>query len=146
MSRVNTQLRQVVEKTHKRLFEQYQIMPVKTDRGILVGNVLIVTKDAVKDLYLNNELIYIDVSLNAVTITLANLLAKHGVTYKSDTIYRADHDYGKWLQESQFLRAKYQSARKKGDDDRADIYLARYCTARDKAKTHHSYVLGLLVI
>ena len=73
MSRVNTQLRQVVEKTHKRLFEQYQIMPVKTDRGILVGNVLITTRDAVKDLYLHNELIYIDVSLNAVTITLANL-------------------------------------------------------------------------
>lgn len=146
MSRVNTQLQQVVEKTHKRLFEQYQIMPVKTDRGILVGRVLIVTNHAVKDLYLSNELVYSNVCLNTVTIMLANLLAKHGTTHASDKLYRADADYGKWQQESQFLRTKYQNARKTGNNDKADIYLARYCTARDRAKYYHEYVLTLLII
>jgi vancomycin permeability regulator SanA len=144
MSGIYKKLQQVVENTHKKLYSQNQIMPVPTNVGILVGTVLIVSKNAVKDLVVNNEVIYKEISLNAVAIRLANIVSKYGKTMTADSIYRADQDYGRWLQESQTLRAKYQSARKQGDNDRADIYLARYCSARDRAKYYHAHVLSLI--
>jgi hypothetical protein len=144
MSSIYKKLQQVVENTHKKLYNQNQIMPVSTDAGILVGNVLIVSNNAVKNIVVNNEVIYKEISLNAVAIQLANVVSRFGKTTNADTLYRADQDYGRWLQESQSLRVKYQSARKQGDHDRADIYLARYCTARDRAKYYHAHVLGLI--
>jgi hypothetical protein len=143
MSNLNSKLQQVVERTYRKLYEQDQIMPVKTSEGILVGNVLIVSVGHVKNLYQNNILIYKEVSLNVVAIKIANILTKNGTTARVDALYRADQDYGRWLQESQFLRHKYQIARKNGNNDRADIYLARYCTARDKVKNAQSHALAL---
>ena len=104
MSGIYKKLQQVVENTHKKLYSQNQIMPVPTNVGILVGTVLIVSKNAVKDLVVNNEVIYKEISLNAVAIRLANIVSKHGKTMTADSIYRADQDYGRWLQESQTLR------------------------------------------
>jgi len=49
MSNINRNLKTVIENTHKRLYENYQIMPVKTEQGILVGTVLIVSNESVKD-------------------------------------------------------------------------------------------------
>ncbi len=144
MSILNRNLKSVIENTHKRLFENYQIMPVKTDRGILVGTVLIVSNDCVKDIYLKDELIYRDVCLNQVVIRLANILSKDGQNIKADTIYKADQEYGKFLTESQLLRKQYQKARDSGDHDRADMLLARYCTARDKAVAAKKQVLALV--
>lgn len=143
MSNINSKLQQVVERTHRRLYEQDQIMPVKTDKGILVGDVLIVTVAHVKNLYQKDQLIYREISLNAAAIKLANMLTKYGMNSRTDALYKADQDYGRWLHESQFLRHKYQIARKNGDNDRADIYLARYCTARDRARTAQSHALAL---
>ncbi len=144
MTALFKRLHQVVENTYKKLYEQDQIMPVSTQTGIVVGRVLIVSNGAVKDLFIDGELIYDNISLNASAIRLANILSKYGKIMPCDTIYQADQDYGRWLQESQILRTKYQKARKIGDDDRADIYLARYCTARDRAKYYHSQVLALV--
>lgn len=143
MSNINSKLQQVVERTHRRLYEQDQIMPVKTDKGILVGDVLIVSVAHVKNLYQKDQLIYREISLNAAAIKLANILTKYGMNSRTDALYKADQDYGRWLHESQFLRHKYQIARKNGDNDRADIYLARYCTARDRARTAQSHALAL---
>lgn len=143
MSNINSKLQQVVERTHRKLYEQDQIMPVKTSQGILVGDVLIVAAGSVKNLYQQDQLIYKEISLNAAAIKIANIVTKQGINTKSESLYRADQDYGRWLNESQFLRHKYQIARKNGDNDRADIYLARYCTARDRAKSAQSHVLAL---
>ncbi len=143
MSNLKSKLQQVVERTHRKLFDQEQIMPVKTAEGILVGDVLIVPVGPVKNIIQNNQVIYEEISLNVVAIKIANILTKTGITHRTDALYRADQEYGKWLQDSQFLRNKYQVARQKGDNDRADIYLARYCTARDKAKNAQSHAVAL---
>jgi len=144
MSNINRNLKTVIENTHKRLYENYQIMPVKTEQGILVGTVLIVSNESVKDLYLKEQLVYKDVSLNQVVIRLANILAKDGKTARADVIYRADQEYGKFLTESQLLRRQYQKSRESQDHDRADMLLARYCTARDKALSAKKQVLSLV--
>lgn len=146
MSNLNSKLQQVVERTHRKLYEQDQIMPVKTSDGILVGDVLIVSSGHVKNLYQKNILIYKEISLNAIAIKIANILTKFGTTTRTDALYKADQEYGRWLHESQFLRHKYQIARKNSQNDRADIYLARYCTARDRAKKAHSHALALATI
>lgn len=143
MSNLNSKLQQVVERTHRKLYEQDQIMPVKTSQGILVGDVLMIAVGPVKNLYQKDKLIYKEISLNAAAIKIANIVTKYGINSKSEALYRVDQEYGRWLHESQFLRHKYQIARKNGDNDRADIYLARYCTARDRAKSAQSHVLAL---
>ncbi len=143
MSNLKSKLQQVIERTHRKLYDQEQIMPVKTNKGILVGDILIVPVGAMKNLIRNEVVIYKEISLNVIAIKIANIMTKSGVTARTDTLYRADQEYGKWLHESQFLRNKYQLARQKGDNDRADIYLARYCTARDKAKNAQSHALAL---
>lgn len=144
MSNLNRNLKTVIENTHKRLYENYQIMPVKTAQGILVGTVLIVANESVKDIHNKGELVYKDVSLNQVVIRLANILTKDGKTTKADAIYRADQEYGKFLTESQLLRKQYQKARESNDHDRADVLLARYCTARDKVLAAKKQVLSLV--
>ncbi len=143
MSNLNSKLQQVVERTHRKLYEQDQIMPVKTNQGILVGDVLMIAVGPVKNLYQKDKLIYKEISLNAAAIKIANIVTKYGINSKSEALYRADQEYGRWLHESQFLRHKYQIARKNGNNDRADIYLARYCTARDRAKSAQSHALAL---
>ena len=120
-------------------------MPVKTEEGILVGTVLIVSNESVKDIYNKGKLIYKEVSLNQVVIRLANILTKDGKTIKADEIYRADQEYGKFLTESQLLRKQYQKARESADHDKADMLLARYCTVRDKAIAAKKQVLALVV-
>lgn len=144
MTAIFKKLQSVVENTYKKLYDQDQIMPVPVEKGILVGKVLIVSRGAVKDLLINGSAIYTDISLNASAIKLANILSKYGRIMYCDTLYKSDQDYGKWLQESQLLRSKYQRARQQGNDVKADIYLARYCTARDRAKYYHSQVLALI--
>lgn len=113
-------------------------LPVKTEQGILVGNVLIVSRGCLKDLVQNNICVYNDISLNKVSIKLANMLYRSGQTYQTDKIYRADQEYGRLFADSQLLRNQYQRAVNNGDFEKADTLWARYCESRSRTQTAKS--------
>jgi len=127
-----TDISKRLEQTLRSAIQKAPILPVKVDGGILVGNVLITSNGSLKDLWQHDSVVYREVSLNKVAIKLANMLAKHGNSYQTDTIYKADQEYGRWFNESQILRTQYQKALNNQDYDRADMLWARYCESRDK--------------
>lgn len=135
MTDISRRLEQVV---HKELSKN--ILPVKTDKGILVGEALIVSEGAVKHISLYGQVVYKEISLNVVAIKLANLLAINLKTnIRSDAIYKADQEYGYSFIESQMLRAQYQRAVKNGNDLKADILWTKYTESRlrtERAKKH----------
>lgn len=107
------------------------ILPVSTDRGIIVGRSLIESQGFVKNIYLDNRIVYTGINLNLVAIKIANLLTKNYVK-RCDELYRADQEYGKWFNDSQILRSQFEKAHKNQDYERADILWARYITSRDR--------------
>ena len=109
------------------------IIPVKTQAGILVGDVLIVSDHQLKHLHRNNEAVYSNISLNAVAVKLANLLARNIKTTKMDELWRADQEYGRWFADSQMLRAQHKKSVNINNFERADMQWARYCESRDRA-------------
>jgi hypothetical protein len=123
-----------------------EILPVKTEQGILVGSVLIVSNNNLKNLYRNEELIYKEIHLNIAAIRLANLLAKRQDLLLADRIYQADREYGKWFIDSQMLRSSYEKSMKIQDYDRADMLWARYCESRDRALQAKKLVESLTII
>lgn len=127
MTQISRRLDQIVSRELER-----NLIPVKTEQGILVGDVLIVSRNSIKDLVRNTDIIYKDVYLNASAIKLANLLAFRKTNLSTDQIYRADQEYGKWFVDSQLLRAQYQKAISNQDYDRADMLWARYSESRDR--------------
>jgi hypothetical protein len=130
MTTISKRLEQVVSKELSK-----HIIPVKTQQGILVGDVLIASQGSIKNIWRNNELLYKEIHLNAVAITIANILAVRRISIKLDEIYKADQDYGKWFVDSQLLRAQYQKALSNQDYDKADMLWARYCESRDRTIT-----------
>jgi hypothetical protein len=133
MSNISNKLEQVVGSAQRKLMSHDQILPVKTEQGILVGDVLIVSEGSIKHLWQHNELVYEHIYLNAAAIKIANLLARKIGRVKADAIYRADQEYGKWFVDSQMLRTRFQQAIDSQDTERADILWARYCESRDRA-------------
>ncbi len=109
------------------------IIPVKTQAGILVGDILIVSDHQLKHLYRNHEVVYSNISLNAVAVKLANLLARNIKTTKMDELWRADQEYGRWFADSQMLRAQHKKSVNINNFERADMQWARYCESRDRA-------------
>lgn len=123
----------ISRKLEKLIKSSQEILPVKTEEGILVGDVLIVSKNNVKDLYQRGALIYKDLFLNVTTIRLANLLAKKENSDLRKAIYKQDHEYSKWYTDSQILKTRHQQALNRADYERADIYWARYCVSKNRA-------------
>jgi len=122
------------------------IIPVKTVDGILVGNVLIISAGHIKHLKINNDFVYKDISLNAVAVKLANLLARNIRSVKMDELWRADQEYGRWYMDSQMLRSQHQRSINNQDFDRADMQWARYCESRDRAIIAKNYAESLISI
>ena len=122
------------------------IIPVKTVDGILVGNVLIISAGHIKHLKINNDFVYKDISLNAVAVKLANLLARNIRSVKMDELWRADQEYGRWYMDSQMLRSQHQRSINNQDFDRADMQWARYCESRDRAIIAKNYAETLISI
>lgn len=129
MADISKRLEQVVN----RILERSPLLPQKTDQGILVGEILIKSRDNLKDLYRKDELLYRDISLNKAAIFIANSLATKRHDLVVDKIYRADQVYGKFYIDSQFLRSQYEKAVKSKDFERADMLWARYEESRDRA-------------
>jgi hypothetical protein len=138
MTQISRRLEQIVSSELKK-----NLIPLKTDQGILVGDVLIVSKGSIKDLVRNTEVIYKDVYLNAVAIKLANLLAFRKTNLTTDQLYHADQEYGRWFVDSQLLRTQYQKAISNQNYDRADVLWARYCESRDRTHTAKNRVESL---
>jgi hypothetical protein len=138
MASISKRLEQIISKELSKT-----IIPVKTEEGILVGNILIKSRDNLKYLYRNGDLIYGDIFLNQTAIALANILARSNYDPRADQIYRADKDYSKHFIDSQLLRANYEKSKKNKDFDRADMFWARYEQARDRTKSAKSRVESL---
>lgn len=127
MTQLSKRLEQIVKKELSK-----NIIPVKTEEGILVGDVLIVTDNNLKFLYRNHAIIYAEIHLNSVAIKIANILAFKKTSIYADKLYKSDQDYGRWFVDSQLLRTQYQKALNVKEFDRADMLWARYCESRDK--------------
>lgn len=127
MAQISKRLEQIVRKELAKT-----VIPVKTEQGILVGNVLITNDQSYKNIYVKNELIYENIYLNSVAIKIANTLALSHQSLATDQLYHADQEYGRWFTDSQMLRSQYQKAISNCDYDRADILWARYIESRDR--------------
>jgi hypothetical protein len=138
MTDIRRRLDQVVSKELAR-----NIIPVKTDQGILVGSILIVSEGSVKHLYRSTVCLYNKISLNVVAIALANALAKNQNSVQMDRLYRADQEYGRWFVDSQTLLTKYHSATKNKDYERADTLWAKYCESKERTSSAKSAAVGL---
>ena len=128
-----TEVSKQLEKRLQSIIRKGPILPVKTDKGILVGDVLIVSDGPIKHIYQNDRLLYKEISLNVAAIAIANIIAKRQSNILADKIYNEDHEYGKWYQDSQHLRSMYQKAVDSGSHSRADIFWARYVESRERA-------------
>jgi hypothetical protein len=137
-----TDLRRQIYQFVSNTLAQY-IIPVKTAEGILVGTVLIVSEGAVKHLVRNGDYLYKNISLNAVAVKLANLLARHKSSILADRIYHADQEYAKWFTDSQLLLKKHHSALKNKEYERADTLWAKYIESKDRTVAAKSAVTGL---
>jgi hypothetical protein len=135
-----------LEQTLQSAIKKNPILPVKVADGILVGDVKIISEGSIKHLKRGKDILYANIYLNAVAITLANILARKSNTIQADIIYKADQEYGKWYIDSQMLRARYQQALESQDHDRADIMWARYCESRDRAITAKNHAQSLTAI
>ena len=141
MTNISKRIEQIVRKELSQT-----IIPVKTAEGILVGDVLIKSKEHFKSLYKRGELLYEGIHLNSVAIALANMLSFKQHDVRIDAIYRADQEYGRYFTDSQQLRAMYQKAMSNKNFDRADIFWARYDLSRERAVLAKDRVERLLNI
>lgn len=135
---------QLSKKLERLIKSSPEILPVKTQEGILVGSILIKSDGSYKSLYRKNELLYANINLNCATIKIANLLAKGVGTIKCEAIYKADQEYGKWFVDSQMLRNQYEKSNKNKDFERADMLWARYIESRNRAEAAKRSVEALV--
>jgi hypothetical protein len=108
------------------------VLPIKTEEGILLGDVLITSDGTSKNIVKKGILVYEHIFLNSVAIKIAKLLLLSETSYQADNLYRLDQEYGKWLNESLLLRAQYDRALTKGENDRADVFYAKYIESKER--------------
>jgi hypothetical protein len=143
MTDISKRFEQFVKSANRNLAEQGILLPVKTEQGIYIGDVLIVNEYNLKHVY-HRDKIYKEIYLNAAAIKIATLIALKKNTIEVDEIYSADQEYGKWFIDSQYLLSLHRKAREKQDFERADTYWARYQESRDRAQTAKSKVERLI--
>jgi hypothetical protein len=129
MANVSKRLEQIISKELSK-----NLVPIKTEQGILVGNVLIKSQANLKFLYRKENLLYGEIFLNLSAISIANIMAKNISSIRADDIYRADQEYARYYTDSQLLRANYEKSLKNRDFDKADVFWARYQETRDRAR------------
>jgi hypothetical protein len=141
MTTISKRLDQIIKKELS-----LNLIPQKTDQGIVVGDVVITAEGSIKTIKQASVTIYSGIYLNSVTVCLANRLALRKSRIRSDEIYELDQEYGRLFTDSQILRDQYQKALSRSDHDRADILWARYCQSRDRAAQSKSRVESLISI
>jgi hypothetical protein len=143
MTQISKRFEQLVSSTYKKLYQEGKILPVKVSDGILVGDVLIKSDGALKNLWKGSVLVYENVYLNDVAIRLANSLAKSSSLIHQQRLYNADKEYGKWLLDWQFLNYSYRKAITAADFNKADILMARLQESKQKVEQAKSSALVL---
>lgn len=144
MTDLQKRFEQIVGSAQRKLIRNDEILPIKTHEGILVGSVKIISRDTFKDLWQFDSLVYENIYLNKVAIKLANILARERrKTIRTEDLYKADQEYGRLLYESLLLRERLHRAKKNGEYDKADMFLARYTVAKDRANYNKRQVLAL---
>ena len=133
MSEVSKRFEQLVKSTYKKFLDQGTILPVKTNDGILVGDVLIESEGPLKNIKKNGHILYKQISLNAVAIRIANLVAWGKNTKLCDKLYDLDIQYSKHFIESKIFLDNYHRAVNSNNEVRADILWTRYEIAKEKA-------------
>jgi hypothetical protein len=128
MTKVFTKLEHVVKQELKK-----HIIPVKTNDGVLVGNVLIKSEANVKHLIIDGQTAFENISLNCVAIKLANMLALKQGFLPMQQLYRIDQEYGKWYTDCQILMHSHRNAVKISDNIKADVLMARYRESKSRA-------------
>ncbi len=116
------------------------VLPIKTDDGILLGDVLISNEGTLKTIKKKDSIKYTNIYLNSVAIKIAKILMTRENSFQADNLYTLDQEYGKWLTDSLLLKAQYEKAKAKGDNDRADVFLARYIESRERTASAKSRV------
>lgn len=134
MADISRRLEHLISSAQKKLIETNHILPVKTEEGILVGDVMIISEGNIKHIKKSNEMLYVNVYLNAVAIRIANLCSKNTSSLQAQKLYELDQEYGKWFIDSQILRAQYHRALEKKNFDKSDTLYSRYCESRDRAE------------
>jgi hypothetical protein len=134
MTDISKRLDRFINSAQKKLIQADRILPIKTDEGILVGDVLIISEGNLKHIKKRDQMLYVNIYLNAVAIKLANLCCTNPRSIQRQKIYAADQDYGRWFVDSQILRTQHRKALEKRDYDRADMLYSRYIESRDRAE------------
>jgi hypothetical protein len=144
MNDISKRFEQFVASENKKLAQNDKILPIKTDSGILVGDVLIRSNGPLKDLTRHGKVLFKEISLNEVTIKLANLLANRKDPQLCEKIYQLDQDYGKWFNEWQILKQRYVKSLRNKEYDRADMLMVKYEDAKYRAESAKQSVLLLI--
>lgn len=137
MTDIQKKLDRVIRKVHKTLADQDFVIPQKTNEGILIGSVLMVSNGVYKDLYdaKSMRLLYEGIHLNKCAIKIANLIALQRDHSKIKEIFNADQRFGSALQDYGAFKDKLIKAKKNNDEFKQDLYIARMLHARDKYET-----------
>ena len=108
MTNISKRFEQLVTKTYKQFLDQGTILPSKSDKGIHVGDVLIQSDGPYKNILKRDKLIYENISLNAVAIRIANLLAWNKDKALQDKLFAADLYYSRFYTDSNIFLDRYK--------------------------------------
>ena len=121
-----TAISQRLDNLIKSSFKQGCIIPKKTEEGIWLADVCISSKGSFKVIKRNSKILYDEIFLNCAAIKMAKLLALRQSADIVDRIYDLDQEFSKWYMDCQLLKKRYELALRNRDQDRADIFMARY--------------------
>lgn len=145
MTDIQKRLDGVISNVNKRLADKEFVAPQKTEQGIVVGDILIVSNGTQKDLYRNDQLLYKGIYLNKCAIKMANLLALYKSHSRIREIYNADQRFGMALADYQIFKDKVKRARDQQDQFKIDLYMARLLFAKDRHENLKFQALRLTV-
>lgn len=142
---IQQRLDTVIARVNKKLAQNEIVIPKKTERGILVGPVLIESVGALKNIYYNDNLLFSNISLNKVAIKIANLLALDSTRYqqKIDQLIHVDNKFGAALADYQMFKDRLSKAHVEQDQFKIDMYLARLGYAKSSAEYWKKQALSL---
>jgi len=133
MTNISKRFEQLVTKTYREFLEQGTILPTKSDKGIHVGDVLIQSDGPFKNILKKDKLVYENISLNAVAIRIANLLAWNENKGLQDKLFAADLYYSRHYVDSNIFLDRFHRACNAKDELKADIMWTRYEDAKFRA-------------
>jgi hypothetical protein len=145
MQDLQKKLDSVITNVQTRLIKSGNLIPVKIQNGIQIGNIKIINREQFKDIYEKDILIFESIHLNKIAIKIANLAAISYNQYriKIDELHQADRNFGNALADYLMFREKYQQSIQNSDAVRADIVMARMCYSRDKVEYYKKQALSL---